>query len=171
MAREHIKAQSLTDSHDRIVMVENAQNHIHNGEMFRVNAVFSLGVSGTRFALIRTGSTPVHIYGDLTASGASKLNFYEAPTTTADGTPATVLNKRRDSTNTSNVLAFDSPTVTANGTLLDPFILTGTINAGGKDRSQNEWSLSANTDYLIEVFATAASDYTLKFEFYEETLP
>lgn len=170
MARERIKAQALTDSHDRIVTIDNIQDHIHNGDMFRVNAVFSLGVAGVKYALLRVGSIPIHIYGEISASGESTMNFYESPTTSADGTPISVLNKNKTSSKVSEVTAFDSPTVTTPGTLLDSFLMSGAINAGGRDRSENEWSLLPNTDYLIKVTAVAASDYAMKIDFYEEVI-
>lgn len=170
MARERIKAQAYTDIHDRIVVVENVQNHIHDGDMFRANAVFSLGVAGTKYALLRTGALPVHIYGEITASGESTMEFFESPTTTADGTPVPVLNKNRNSSNTTEVLVFDAPTVTLTGTLIDPFLMTGSINAGGKDRNQNEWLVLPNTDYLVKITAIAASTYAMKIDWYEEII-
>jgi len=165
------KAQIKVDDYDRAVTITDIEHKIHKGEMFRANAVFSLGVGAEKLALFRTGNVQAHVYGEVTASGDSYMRFYESPTVTADGTPVTFLNKNRayDTSGTS-VTVFDTPTISSNGTLLDPFVMSGSINAGGKERQDNEWTLKVNTDYLILIHANAASDYTLKIDWYEEVV-
>lgn len=156
------------DNLNRPIGIDYSQDKIHNGEMFRINAKFSLNTAGTKKFLFRTGAKEAHIYGEISSSGSAYFDVYESPTTTADGAPVSILNKKRSSSNTPVATAFDTPTVTANGTLLDPFQMWVGEKAGGGDRNQHEWAFKANTDYLfIATSTTDANNFVTKVEFYE----
>jgi hypothetical protein len=165
---ESVKAESRTDSYDRMIPIEYYHAKIHNGEMFRINGDFTLASGAYQYMLFKTGSKTVHIYGEVVSSDLGSFKFYESPTITADGTPLVPLNKNRNSTNTPLSTVYASPTVTANGTLLDSFLLSTTKNAGGKDSNENEWNLKPNTDYLFAIYSGANNnDFITKADWYE----
>lgn len=95
------------------------------------------------------------------------MSFYAEPTVSADGTPVSVVNHNQRSTNVPTCSVFDAPTTSANGVLLDPYILGTDKKAGGSERQVNEWVLKPNTYYLILITANSASNYVMKIDWYE----
>ena len=166
---ETVKAQSKTDTSDRVIPIHIIHDRIHTGSMYRVNGEFTLGSSATQYMLFRTSSKTCHIYGEVTSSDVGTFKFYESPTTTEDGTPITILNKNRNyDASAATATVFSGPTVSDPGTLLDPFIISSTKNAGGSERNENEWNLKPNTDYLFVIYSGAASnDIIAKADWYE----
>lgn len=168
MAYPHTpSAQSAIDRDNRIIRVDDIHHKIHSGEFFRANAEFTLSLGEVKKALFKTGAKSSHIYGEIVTTGDSTIHFYEAPTTSADGTPVPVVNHNRNSSNTPVSEVYDAPTTSANGVLLDPFILGTDKKAGGGERQVNEWVLKPNTSYLIVITANAASSYVMKIDWYE----
>lgn len=87
--------------------------------------------------------------------GDSRIEIFEAPTVTADGTPLATVNRNREPpVAASQVLAFVGPTVTSPGTLLIEQILVGgpDSKAGGTAfKVADEWRLNPGTDYLLRI--------------------
>ena len=93
--------------------------------------------------------------------GPFDIDFYEAPTVSANGTPVSAYNNNRNSIVGSQLLVFSAPTILTVGTLLEPILIPGTKQSGslGSDAS-NEWILKQDTLYLIRITNNTASGGT-----------
>lgn len=152
-------------------------------DMIDEGVVFDLTKSGTLASgasttfLGKVNGTSVHFY-DLALSvsaGTVTLEFFEAPTVTANGTAVTATNLNRNSTTTQHMTTFQSPTISANGTLLKGISIyesgTNRKDSGGGLIS-DKFLLKQNTDYLVKITnASGASiDFTASFKFYERNI-
>jgi hypothetical protein len=167
LSREYFKGQQellreslLTDPTGGMYVVNELQNAIHREEAFSIQSIGTIAAGATLNVLGRTGDKEVHFgpFRMSTSKGFMSITFYEAPTTTADGTPITSLNRKRDSLNTATLATFDSPTVTNNGLFLENTTIYDTGSTGGGANSSfiqgnssldAYWVLKPNTDYLI----------------------
>jgi hypothetical protein len=129
---------------------------------------------GTKDWLIRAPvSGLVHFLFEITASKNGLIEFFEAPTTTANGTGITSFNNDRNSSNTATLLAFKDPTVTGTGTLMASFVVgsdgaTPNGDRGGENDIRKHFILKQSEDYLVRF--TALTDDTrvsLELEFWE----
>jgi hypothetical protein len=130
--------------------------------------------------LFRTGAIAPHAVFTATTEGSSRFAFFEAPTPTADGTPVTIYNNNRLSTNTATPLVFHTPSFNATGTLLYVDLLpagfgstAGGASGGGPIREGSEWILKPSTDYLLESINRTGSaiGMALAVSFYEADFP
>lgn len=134
----------------------------------------ALGNGNSIDMLFRIGARDVHILPQMSAGGDATLETFEAPTTSADGTPVTVINRNRTRTDiTPLALAFDGPTITDPGTLLDTLVLAGGSGGnsqGGDAVFETEWIFAPNTDYLFRLTNIAGQTQIahLHFNFYED---
>jgi hypothetical protein len=97
-------------------------------------------------------------------------NLYESPTTTANGTAISVLNRNRTSSNVASLAAYSVPTVTAVGTLLATCLLGSTSRSSTADylNSNEQMILKPNTKYLIRFNSTSGSNISVAgLNFYE----
>jgi hypothetical protein len=103
---------------------------------------------------------------------AYALEFFEAPTTTANGTAVANVNHNRNSTKTSDLTVTHTPTVTAAGTAIAPVqYMGGNENkaAGGANRASVERILKPSTLYLARITSRAAANpCSLSIEWYHE---
>ena len=86
------------------------------------------------------------------------VEFYEAPTTTADGTIRASSNNDLNSVNAATLVSYEDPTVTADGTRKDADAVGttgGPTKFGGQSVNRYEWILKQNTKYIIKVTPTA----------------
>ena len=103
------------------------------------------------------------------------MELFEAPTVSSNGTAMPVINLSRAAGNTSLTVAYHTPTITTDGTLLHTSHLPagGTFFGGGRGGTDGfpnggEWLLAAGTLYLIRVsFAAATANVGGDFIFYE----
>jgi hypothetical protein len=81
-----------------------------------------------------------------------------------------ILNKNRNSSNTSGIatVSYDGTAATG-GTLLLQEYLSDQRQSGGENRGQDEWILKQNTTYAVSLFGTANSPATLELHWYEHT--
>ena len=111
----------------------------------------------------------------VTGSVASTMALYENPTATDGGftITQTTYNRNRNSSNAADVVVKISPVVvyTALGIKLPGSSRFGTTNkAGGGVRSQNEYVLKQNEDYVLIVVSNNTSDnLSILLNWYEHT--
>lgn len=95
------------------------------------------------------------------------LLIYEEPTVTTgnEGTPVTVINRNRESTNEANLLVYEDPTFneTEIGDLIGRLWVGGgsdtPVNSfGGNEESNREMILAAGTKYIVRVTNNNNSD-------------
>ena len=136
-----------------LVISSITQQRIHLGELFYVESSdLALGIAGVLEFLVRTPSKSVSFSVEGATGGDGHFTFFEAPTTSADGSALSFLNRNRPSTKSADTLVFAGPTVTVDGTqLLDQFVPGGLgKKAGGQSGGTGDsFLLKPNTDYLL----------------------
>ncbi|MBK7366192.1 MAG: hypothetical protein IPI97_14840 [Nitrosomonas sp.] len=160
---------------DMPVFILAKHHHLHEGEMHQVTyppaALANNASIDFRLVignLIPTTRTP-HITIELDTTGESWLYLYETPTTTANGTQLTAINKNRNQTAIApNMTVWQAPTVTAVGTMLSAWISGSGEKSGGQSRESVEWDLAPNKVYLVRVTAKNANNVCLRFIWYED---
>ena len=123
--------------------------------------------------LIKTGAKALLLSLEVAPEpGANFLvEFYEAPTITADGAATALCNMNRVSDRTLLTTCFSAPTVTAPGNLL--FNCVGTVDLGSGGTHHNGlWVLAPNTKYLLRMTNTggAAADCGYSLQMHELSL-
>jgi len=115
------RGQRLLGSFYRpMTVIDELSMGVHNGVSFLVdNYNPNLANNASDIFLGMTGSKEVHFLGlDVTtASGGWLIELYESPTVTANGTLFNPINLNFESTNTSNMTIYTGGTVTASGAL------------------------------------------------------
>jgi hypothetical protein len=114
-----------------------------------------------------TTRTP-HMVFELDSTSEVWIQIYEAPTTTANGTPVTCYNRNRNTVGSPTTTIFVTPTVTAAGTLITSTIVGSGEKAGGAGRDANEWDLKSNTNYLVRITGKTPGNVCMRFQFYED---
>lgn len=124
------------------------------------------------FIHIKVDST-VSCHGNLIieAEAKTKVFLYENPTTTDDGTALTELSMNRETLGTPVSDLFHTPTVGADGTLLE----CGLIGSAGKFTSSGGaevgayWAFKPNEEYLVKMTneSGAAADICFKYRWHE----
>ena len=161
--------------------IEMEHGQIHKGQAFSVSGkVTGIASGASLLMLARTGATKaVHwrAAGVTVKDGPIDINFYEAPDISADGSPVVIRNKKRSSTNISELLVFSGPTigVGGNGDHLEyGYIPDASGGGGGGGRSAGgaieriggEWILAAETDYLVSITNNSGSLLDLGYTFF-----
>ena len=155
-----------------IEVISYEHHEIHSGSHYFVKTVIELsGAGDIEYFMFRTPDTSKRVHAQARIGGNAEfdIEIFEDPTTTADGTPVTTINNERDSANTSELLAFGAPTVTADGDR----IWYGRIGTG-RDATVSaatgyEILAATDTDYLFKVTKAASGDgyVDVDFSWYE----
>lgn len=148
---------------------------VHEGQLFSlIHEAVDIASASSQYYLIRTPSTGiVHFNYTIAADAKSRVRFYEAPTTTADGAVLTPVNTNRLIDSPTTLLAFTGPTVSAPGLLINVDLVGaqggkhGPSVSGHADMTISEWNLKQSTDYLIQAEANGATtSFALQASFY-----
>lgn len=149
-------------------------SRIHNSKGYLANGKYTVANTATHYFLMSVAAaTYPHLRALNISATAAPLDvyLYESPTTSANGTAITVKNYNRNSASVGNILCYDGPTVSVDGTELEYFLIPGAKQTGGsgEDGIQIEWILKPSTNYLIKVVnnSGASSDFALKLFWYE----
>lgn len=132
--------------------------------------------NGNISILLRVGDIHAHVIASLAAGGDSEYYLYENTVVSGNGTPLSLVNKRRDSPNTPLSTAYHTPTVTGVGfPLINALVPGGTGgNAQGSSEDHaNEWILKPGLVYMFRLYNRAGNTQPLGLvvEFYEHLLP
>lgn len=136
---------------------------IHAGCLFTASHDFN---STTGMILLKTPADKfIHCDYGVDAYEPGRLQFFEAPTISAEGTELTLFNHKRMNTNTIGLEAFHTPTVTADGTEL-PSNTIGSNgvpghSVGGSGENRNRYILKQDTYYLMRYTASVSGLFTL----------
>ena len=161
------------------VMLSWTHHLVHAGQLLSVSDVdLDVDIAGPKYYLFRPAAgTEWHLAGNVWSSGAAVLCFYEVPAVDSPGTQIQLYNQKRGA---GDVVAgsswiYDDPTFVGGdtGTCLFTayFGTTGNPNqrSAGEARSNDEWVLLPEVDYLIEI--TVEQDNTVinaNFLLYDE---
>lgn len=159
---------------DALVLIDVIHNRIHRGHFFSLDVVDAALINtGTILILVRVAAgKSAHIRFEAAVGGDARLEMFEDPTTSADGTAITPLNRNRFSSNVATTLFFSGPTVTADGTSLSDKILAGGagifLSPGSEGSTFKEWVLNEG-DYLVRLtnISGATQPAHLQTNFYE----
>lgn len=158
--------------------VDYYHHQIHAGNYFRVfddpQTILSAGVLNYMF---ETGAADIHIQPFTIVSSADKvtIEFFESPTTTANGTALTPHNHNREYDGVTGFSFYRSPTVTADGTRFSMGYIPGATGTGGTRSGaaysgSQEWVLKKNTKYLMKITNGSSGSNVVFFttDFYKE---
>lgn len=148
---------TATDGTGGIYVANELQHATHKGNAYGFDVDGTVGATSSLYFLGITGAKQIHfdhIHGDF-QKGGIRIWLYEAPTTTANGTPESPINLNFSSSNISQLSLYSAPTITSNGTkkATHYFPLTGSganispasdVVAGGR-------VLKPNTKYLFRI--------------------
>lgn len=151
----------------------NVMEWINAGKAYSHNMIHTLSNGQVFYHLIIVPNDAIkyHLKYNIDSTGPLTIELFEAPTTTANGTAALVYNRDRNSANTSGLLVYHGPTVTADGTLLEGHSIgaSGGAKSGTTDAS-DEMILKTNTKYVIKYTSKASqNDVSDAFFWYEAT--
>ena len=160
-------------------IIEQEHFKIHQGKGFTVAQRLVIDNSG--------GATPTHEFLGVVPAGVFPhfrkititsdggpldVDFYEGATVSNNGSLVTSYNNNRNSDNPAGLLVYDAPTITDDGTNLEPIMIPGTKQAGSLgSEGSNEWILKVSTNYLIRITnnttGAGASNFTVNMYWYE----
>jgi hypothetical protein len=155
-----------------LVTITDDQRKMNDANHYFIKTfVETTGASSTSEFMFTTPntSTRIHAKALIASSGDYVIEIFEGTTTSADGTPVTRFNNDRDSSNTSELLAFGAPTVTADGTLMWATRI-GSGSPVGSAGVSSEFSYKiiakTNTKYLFRVTKQDTGDGYVDFDFF-----
>jgi len=147
---------------------------IHNGIAFEADYVSeSVADDETIEMLISTdASQSVHIRFQAGVGGDARIQIFENPTVTDNGTAITPVNRNRTSANTAVTSVYHTPTTSADGTILADHLAPGGgtgKSTGAIATSFEEYILKSSEDYLFRVTNISGSNNPLSISvaFYE----
>lgn len=158
-----------------VTNLDYVHSQVHAGNYFTVSHFFAGIAAGASFDLLLIcGAKEAHCISAMSFQGDLKIQLFEAPTITLNGTALPCVNHHREGVLTlvAAASAFFSPTIAITGTqLLDRFSpATGAGQAVASNiRQEAEWNLAPNTAYLFRGVndSVGAGDGESVIEFYE----
>lgn len=154
--------------------IDSVHEHIHRGEHFhrcRLDTGVTVASPKRFLFIIPNTSKRIHfVFMIESGAGDIKVEFFENPTVTLNGTSLTPINHNRNSSKVSVLQVFVDPTITVDGDLLI-CLQSGTTTAGGKASGSvthlDEFILRQNTIYQMKTTTLATVDVSSEFEWYE----
>lgn len=155
-----IKKDSRSGS---LISMDIAHAEIHAGDYWYADDISaSLSTNDVKYWLFVTPDEAryFHSFPQLTGTGEFEFQVYEAGTATGNGTEIALLNRDRNSTNTTTFKFYKDPTGTGvSGATVVRTLRTGAGKSVGESRSENELILKSNTKYLVKATARANGIY------------
>jgi hypothetical protein len=151
-----------------LTVIDSVHQNTHAGILY--TGCFAFATQTTVDLLIRTlADRPAHFAARASADVEFSLEFFEGPTSSADGTPVAAINRNRITANTAVTLVFEGPTVSVAGTSLGCGFVPGGSGGnapGGQGSSFGEYILAPATDYLLRLTGASRSG-TVSVDWYE----
>lgn len=157
--------------------IDIVHHEVHKGNGYTYPFVDDdVDIATPKYILIRTPDTAEeqHLTISVGADGVAEAELFENPTVTLVGDARTPINRNRRSTNTSNILLYEDPTIGLDNTLLAHMDFgaagQGMRKLTGEASTRDEFILDRNEDYVIKI--TVAADNThvnIQPDWYEVT--
>lgn len=143
-----------------LAFISYAHHEIHEACHYFIRDFVDLGNGVTRDMLLITPNTDkkAHLILEIDHELEGSVHFYEEPTTSANGTAITTINRYRDSSNASELKVFHTPTVGAVGTLIEQDQKGSGKKFGSSGRDAEEIVLKRNTKYLLRMTNQTANN-------------
>lgn len=153
-------AGKLAIRNQSLQMLDFTEQCINAGNRYLVAGRITIANGGTvDFTLQTPDSTKwIHMLYSAEISGAITIDFYENVTNVSGGSALPMINKNRNSPNTSDAIVLINPSSTP-GDLIDGFEYG---SAGGSPRRDRKMVLKQNTTYLWRLISGEA-DNSLSF--------
>lgn len=162
-----------------VSVIQTDHKYIHYGKAFTCE-IQALALAGSASKIIRF-KTPAIKYVHLrptsisTSANKIKVEFFEEPTITANGTAKTCYNRNRISSNLGTVIIGEDATVSADGNLLFRYGAGSTgspqsRSGGSVSGDADEWVLKQDTEYILKItnYPSTATDVFIGLFWYEE---
>ena len=167
-----INVEALVDDvTESAISISYEHHEMHDGSFYFYKSwLINTGATDSYndFMFITPDTTKrIHARFEAVADADAVVEIYEAPTTSANGTEVNTFNVDRNSENTPTLIAYASPTVTAEGTLI-----WATRNGGGKNPvgvnpvAAYEIIAKQNTKYLFRLTKKTTADTVMDINFY-----
>lgn len=145
--------------------IQNGHTYVHN------NAHTGIAAGASYWHVFTTGAREVHLTDYHTSSDSAPiwLAVSESPTFTG-GSAAGLINRDRNSANTTTCTLVEGATVSAAGTHMESDYAAGTRQSGGSAALGQEWILKPNTSYafLVRNDSTGAAIVSFHLEIMED---
>jgi hypothetical protein len=156
-------------------VIDYSHHKVHAGDFFSASFDTSLGNNDTLFVLMTTPNTTKWSHMLVEANGifVTETRLYENPTGSGAGASMTAYNHDRNSATTAGLTLKKDYVGTAFGTLLhrDKGGFTiGQSRGSIQQRSNDEWILKQNEDYLLIIVSSTESNLVqVRLLWYEHT--
>ena len=143
-------------------------HNIHAGKHFfyRTNQDVTDADTVVRFMFTTPATKKIHARFNMEAEDEFTVELFESAVASNNGTPVTTFNNNRNSTETPELLAYASPTISNEGTL----IWKSVINSGKKLSisigTNYEIIAKSSTNYLFKITKAAAGTHFIEPEFF-----
>lgn len=153
---------SEVDDLGYLVGIDIEHHKIHEGRSFVayiIDTTVNSGEANAKEIHILTPNTAArfHIFGVLQATNSGIVEIRENPTITVNGSAVVKGNRDRNSVIVSVLEIYEDPTVTVDGLLISGGLVgandVGNKGIGGIDRTDAEFILKQNEQYLIRFIA------------------
>lgn len=152
-----------------LIVTDFEHHEIHDGDHFDISDLQSMSNNVDLDYLLITPDLAkwMHTIFGLDSDAKASIALYEAPTTSANGTPLTAYNNNRNSATAATLQVFRAPTVSAAGTQIDIHMVGSSGKSGGTKRDTDEWVLKVNTKYLLRIHSFSALQMVFHLDWYE----
>lgn len=162
------------------VIVNNEESRGHEGKLFVSDKVTeSVANSATVDILLVTDGLDSHLVSAVSAGGDVYVELFEDVVVSSNGTEIVPINVNRNSSLTSLIKTYHTPTISSTGTQLRKVYLSGGgggnsqgVLGAGLARPNTEIVLKKNTKYLLRVTNKSGQAKTIGVEvmFYEKSI-
>lgn len=144
---------NVIDVFGNVKTIDIANSSVHAGTAYTYTGTAQVSSAASVYFMGKSGVVTAHLMGFFVKSDASpvKVEFFESPATTSDGTPQSAVARNRQSTATATMQVFVNPTVTASGTLLMIDRVLGDKQTVSDEHLDGEWLLKKNTSYIFKL--------------------
>ena len=153
MVNEENEIVNVVDNFGSLKTIDVLNSTVHAGIAFTYSGAASIPAAGHAYFHGKTGDITSHLMGFFVKADSAPVTvqFFEAPTITADGTPQSPIQRNRQTANVALMQVFAAPTVTADGTQLFVDKLLGNQQTVSSSNLDGEWLLKKNTSYTFKI--------------------
>jgi hypothetical protein len=153
MVNEENEIVNVVDNFGSLKTIDVLNSTVHAGISFTYSGVASIPSAGHAYFHGKTGDITSHLMGFFVKADSAPITveFFEAPTITANGTPQNAVARNRQSSTPPLMQVFANPTVTADGELLLIGKLLGNQHTVSSSNLEGEWILKKNTSYTFKI--------------------
>jgi hypothetical protein len=173
-SKGYVRRVTFDDLSGCPVHVDFEEHEAHEGHAFQADIVETLTESEVWIGTILTPDDPVlraHVVMSISMTGEYEYELLEDVTSPVGGTAAQAINRKRESTKTSQLVLTGGLTSIGGFTTRLEYHHNGStqgrVTEGGGRRGDSEWILKPATLYAVRVTAIGAGVMSLEMGWYE----